>query len=77
MDVLHSMATEILVRSSILRAHYKIDKDSSELIATLSELIRLRLQSNSPNFRVIADLAKDINDTIRDAETASQGGIFW
>ncbi len=75
-DSLYATTTEILIHVGILRANYKIDSESSEIIASIAELIRLRLKSNSPNYREIAELAAEINRTIREAETSAGGGIY-
>ena len=76
MDVLYTMTTEVLIRTAILRAHYKIDRESAELIAALCRLIRLKLRSGSPNLVEIIGLASDINDAIREAEKGTGGGIY-
>ena len=75
-DNLYATTTEVLIRVLILRTHYKIDKESAEIITALAELIRLRLRSNSPNYREIAGLAVEITDALRQAETAVDGGIY-
>ena len=75
-DNLYATATEILIHAGILRANYKIDRESAEIIASIAELIRLRLKSNSPNYQEIAALAADINRTIKEAKTSAAGGIY-
>ena len=73
---LYITATEIVIRVAILRAHYKIDKDSADIIAALAELIRVKLRSNSPNYSEIAELSGEITQAIRDSENSTQGGIY-
>ena len=75
-DNLYITATEILIRVTILRAHSKIDKESAEIIAALAELIRVKLRSNSPNYKEIAELSSDISQAIRDSESSTTGGIY-
>ncbi len=76
LERLYAIATELLVRVEILRAHYKIDKESAEIVVSLAELIRLRLKSSGPNYHDIAELAGDINQALREAKTSTTGGIF-
>ena len=73
---LYATTTEILIRVGIIRANYKIDSESAQIIASLAELIRLRLKSTSPNYQEIAALAADINKTLKEAQKSSNGGIY-
>jgi hypothetical protein len=73
---LYATTTEILIHAAILRANYKIDSESAQIVASLAELIRLRLKSTSPNYQEIAALAADINKTLKEAQTSSSGGIY-
>lgn len=75
-DNLYATTTEILIHVGILRANYKIDRESAEIIASTAELIRLRLKSTSPNYQEIATLAADINRMIKEAQTSASGGIY-
>ncbi len=75
-ESLYAITTELLIRVEILRAHYKIDKESAEIVVSLAELIRLGLKSNSPNYHEISELAGDINQALREAVTSTTGGIF-
>ena len=73
---LYATTTEIIIRAAILRAHFKIDQESAEIIASIAKLIRLRLKSNGPNYHEIAQLASDLNEAIKEAKTSAKGGIY-
>jgi hypothetical protein len=75
-DRLYYTITEILIRVAILRANFKIDRESAEIIASIAKLIRLRLKSNGPDHHEIAQLAADLNTAIKEAKTSANGGIY-
>jgi uncharacterized protein YigE (DUF2233 family) len=75
-DSLYATTTEIIIRVAILRANFKIDRESAEIIASIAQLIRLRLNSNGPNYHEIAQLAADLNEAIKEAQTSANGGIY-
>jgi len=75
-DSLYATTTEIIIRAAILRANFKIDRESAEIIASIAQLIRLRLKSNGPNYHEIAQLAADLNEAIEEAQTSANGGIY-
>ena len=75
-DSLYATTTEIIIRVAILRANFKIDRESAEIVASIAQLIRLRLKSNGPNYHEIAQLAADLNEAIEEAQTSANGGIY-
>ena len=75
-DSLYTKTTEILIRVAILRANFKIDRESAEIITSIAKLILIRLKSNGPNYHEIARLAADLNDAIKEAQTSANGGIY-
>ena len=75
-DSLYATTTEIIIRAAILRANFKIDRESAEIVASIAQLIRLRLKSNGPNYHEIAQLAADLNEAIKEAQTSANGGIY-
>jgi hypothetical protein len=75
-DSLYITTTGILIRVAILRANFKIDRESAEIIASIAQLIRLRLKSSSPDYDEIAQLAADLNAAIKEAQTSAYGGIY-
>ncbi len=75
-DGLYHAATEIFIRVKILRTNFRIDKESAEIAASLAELIRLELRSNSPDYREISELAAAINRTLTEATTSPNADIF-
>jgi uncharacterized protein YigE (DUF2233 family) len=75
-DGLYTKTTEILIRVAILRANFKIDRESAEIITSIAKLILIRLKSNGPNYHEIAQLAADLNAAIKEAQTSANGGIY-
>jgi uncharacterized protein YigE (DUF2233 family) len=73
---LYTKTIEILIRVAILRANFKIDRESAEIIASIAKLILLRLNSNGPDYHEIAELAADLNEAIKEAQTSANGGIY-
>jgi uncharacterized protein YigE (DUF2233 family) len=73
---LYNITTEIIIRVAILRANFKIDRESAEIVISIAKLIQLRLQSNGPDYHEIAQLAADLNGTIKEAQTSANGGIY-
>ena len=74
---LYNITTEILIRAAILRANFKIDRESAEIVISIAKLIQLRLQSNGPDYHEIARLAADLNGAIKEAQTSANGGIYF
>jgi len=75
-ESLYTKTTEILIRVAILRANFKIDRESAEIVASIAKLIRLKLKSNGPDYHEIAQLAADLNEAIKEAKTSANGGIY-
>ena len=75
-DSLYNTTTEIQIRVAILKANFRIDRESAEIIASITKLIRLRLKSNGPDYHEIAQLAAELNEAIKEAQTSARGGIY-
>ena len=43
-DSLYATTTEIIIRVAILRANFKIDRESAEIIASIAQLIRTQVE---------------------------------